>query len=74
MTAICKCTHHWSVHAESRQTGPNAICHGYTGSATPGPFPEPCRCPRFRPWAGPWDSRTGEPVEPLTLTTAPREP
>lgn len=74
---MCECSHHWSVHAESGQTANSAACHGYTGSATPGPLREPCRCTGFRAWAGPWDSRTGLPVKPLmasTATVGPREP
>lgn len=39
--------------------------------ATPGPF-ELCRCTGFRPWSGPTDSRTGEPVRPLTLVADAR--
>ena len=69
-TPMCECSHHWGVHAESGQTANTATCHGYTGSATPGPLREPCGCTGFRPWAGPWDSRTGMPVKPLTVTTA----
>jgi hypothetical protein len=54
------------VHGESGWTSKSDICHGWTGSATPGPY-EPCRCTGFRPWSGPRDARTGEPVKPLTL-------
>lgn len=68
-TAMCECSHHWGAHAASGQTANTAACHGYTGSATPGPLRESCRCTGFRPWAGPWDSRTGEPVKPLMVTT-----
>lgn len=70
--AMCECGHHWSVHAESGQTAPSAVCHGYVGSATPGPLREPCRCQGFAQWPGPTDSRTGEPVRPLTLATDSR--
>jgi hypothetical protein len=69
-TAICGCGHHWHVHAASGLTANTDVCHGYIGSATPGPY-EPCRCNGFAAWAGDRDSRTGEPVKPLMLTTAP---
>lgn len=72
ITAMCECSHHWLVHAESGRTAQSAVCHGYIGSATPGPLYDPCRCTGFRPWSGPRDSRTGEPVRALTLTTAMR--
>jgi hypothetical protein len=68
---MCECSHHWTVHAGSGQTADSAVCHGYTGSATPGPLREPCRCTGFREWAGSWDSRTGLPVKPLIVSTAP---
>lgn len=67
---MCECGHHWSVHAESNETAQTAICHGYAGSDTPGPLRDPCRCTGFAQWAGPRDSRTGEPVRAITLTTA----
>lgn len=69
VTAMCECGHHWHVHSQSGQTAPNAICHGYHGSATPGPY-KPCDCRGFAQWSGPRDARTGEPVKPLTLSTA----
>lgn len=74
LNLMCECSHHWSVHAESGQTADSATCHGYTGSATPGPLREPCRCTGFRGWSGPIDSRTGQPVKPLTVSTAPAVP
>jgi hypothetical protein len=67
-SAMCECSHHFRVHAESKLTAPSAICHGIIGSATPGPY-EPCRCTGFKPWSGPRDSRTGEPVRPLIMVT-----
>ena len=70
-TAMCECSHHWYVHRESGYTNQAAICHGRVGSATPGPY-EPCRCTGFAQWTGPRDSRTGEPIRPITLTTAAR--
>jgi hypothetical protein len=73
-TAICECGHHWSVHAQSGLTAASAVCHGYAGSATPGPLREPCACRGFAPWAGPVDSRTGEPVRPLTMTIDAHQP
>jgi len=74
VTAICECSHHWSDHAQSGLTAASSICHGYTGSATPGPLREPCACRGFAPWSGPVDSRTGEPVRPLTMTIDARQP
>jgi hypothetical protein len=71
-SAMCECSHHWYMHAESGYTAPGAVCYGYIGSATPGPLREPCRCPGFTAWNGPRDARTGEPVKPLTLTTGHR--
>jgi hypothetical protein len=68
---MCECSHHWTAHAGSGQTADSAACHGYTGSATPGPLREPCHCTGFREWAGSWDSRTGLPVKPLIVSTAP---
>jgi hypothetical protein len=65
---MCECNHHWGVHRESGQTAPDLPCHGYTGNATPGPLRQPCLCTGFAPWTGPRDSRTGEPVRPLTMT------
>jgi len=69
-TAMCECGHHWGVHGQSGLTAPDAVCHGYAGSATPGPLREPCACRGFAQWSGPRDTRTGEPVRPLTLSTA----
>ena len=75
LSAMCECSHPWDVHRESGQTGPDAICHGYIGSATPGPLYDPCRCLGFKAWSGPRDARTGEPVKPLTMVAdARREP
>lgn len=73
ITAMCECSHHWYVHSASGQTAPNKACHGYIGSATPGPY-EPCRCTGFRQWSGPRDARTGEPVKPPTMAVDARVP
>ena len=70
VTAMCACGHHWNVHyASDTRTGNPAICRGLHGNATPGPF-RPCDCTGFEQWSGPRDARTGEPVRPLTLSTA----
>jgi hypothetical protein len=72
ISLMCECSHHWYVHAASGKTARSKVCHGYTGNATPGPFPPPCICREFKPWAGPRDSRTGAPVRPLSLATDSR--
>lgn len=64
---ICECSHHLLMHPEGGQTAPDRRCWGYVGSATPGPLRQPCTCTGFRPWSGPRDSRTSEPVRPLTM-------
>jgi hypothetical protein len=70
--AMCECSHHWYVHGASGMTAPDRPCHGYTGNATPGPLRDLCACASFRPWPGPRDSRTGEPVKPIAMVaTAP---
>ena len=68
-TLMCACAHHWGVHRASGRTAPVAACWGYIGNATPGPLREPCNCAGFEPWTGPTDSRTGEPIRPLTMAT-----
>ncbi len=70
VSAMCVCAHHWTVHAESGTTNADFVCHGYVGSDTPGPLRAPCRCVGFRPFSGPWDSRTGEPAPPLPVVQA----
>ena len=72
-TSICECSHDWCMHGQSGWTSRSAVCHGWTGNATPGPY-EPCRCAGFKPWNGPRDSRTGEPVGPLTVAVDARIP
>ena len=71
-TAMCECSHHWRMHAESGYTSNSRPCHGTTGSATPGPY-QPCNCQGFAPWGGPRDARTGEPVRPLMMTVDARQ-